>query len=201
MPTDEPTYELLQRVTTALESIAASLFELVEQGKPHVHSDRSVLEPISGLDDLADSHPAPGQAAGLAYSAGEAGQVDAASLAREAEELLNAAATPSVAKAVEVGEGEKPEKPLLKINLFHQDRSHDIMDLLEIRPDDEILKRFAVALREGHAPGSVVEIEGEAKVWAAAIELVYTHLPHDLWGSEAAAKAVKQFVDQHSDEA
>lgn len=170
---------LAERIAVALESIAWDLMTIRKHFTEARHEVPGVDEAqeikIEGV--LADDEPT----------------VDAAALAREAEELLNAASTPEVRTVVNISEGERAQPVLNKINLFHQDR-HDIADLVECYPNDPIIKEY---LRKRDSPDQFVTA---TNVLAAAIGLVYKNLPHDLWGGEAAASAIKQFVAQHSED-
>lgn len=192
MPVYERFYdEKLERIATALESIAGTLLEIKEQHGPHFQG--VPLPEIPGFTNLESALGDGSPSASAADEEASSKPVDAAALAREAEELLNAAATPRVKAEVEVGEGEKPAPALHKINLFKQPRL-DINDLVDRCQDDPIIKEY---LRKRDLPEQSVHA---TLILGAAISLVYKHLPTDLWGSEEAAKAVVQFVAQHSEE-
>lgn len=183
----------LERIATALESIAGSLIDM--------QSQEVKLPKISGLDTLESldirgkPFDVPAHATEVQVRV-EDGEIpdDAATLAREAEELLNAAATPTVSRTnVEVGEGEKRPSVVPKINLFHQDR-FSIDELTTSWPDDPIIKEY---LRKRDLPATSVY---ETNVLGAAIGIVYKHLPTEMWGTPEAAKQVATFVAYHSEE-
>lgn len=205
-------YELASRVVIALESIASSLIQIaarpvyfgMDRAQPGADQSYPSFGPIEGVDDLMGTGPGTDSPYLSDYDKAHGKPleepVDAAALAREAEDLLNEAATPDIRSSVHVGEEQaKIAKQMNKINLFKQDRDYSVMDLIEGYPDDAILKNFAVRLSEGRAKGEVVKIEGEAAVLAAAIEIVYSHLSHDMWGSESAVREIKNLVDFHSE--
>lgn len=202
---DGEIYELAGRAVVALESIAWSLIKIEENLRPHVQTgEQHPLNKIPGLDDLGgkvDGFTSCGNVLDHKLSVDssdqESTEVDAAALAREAEELLNAAATPEVKTSVEIGEGEKPTKPLNRINLFAQ-ATKSLEELWIQKRDDEILKK-AMEVSTAAATNSA-ELSYPERVLIAAVELVYTHLPLDMWGSEVAQEQIKLFMAQHSEE-
>lgn len=201
MSIDAEQYELMSRMALALESIAGSLLSIAHKGLPQAENQGRPLDIIHGLDDLmSPDQPAPA----VIVKENEidsftklnevvADTLDAAGLAREAEALLNAAATPDVKGTVEIGEGETAKPVLNKINLFHQDR-HDIADLVECYPNDPIIQEY---IRKRDLPTQPVYA---TNVLAAAIGLVYKHLPADLYGTVSATAAINQFIQQHSED-
>lgn len=205
-------YELADRAVTAIESIAWSLTMIEKHLAPQVQKQEYPLDAIPGLDDLEPISPEAramrerddDYLRNLIPPQKPEQEVDAASLAREAEELLNAASTPEVRTGVDIGEGEKPTKQVVRINLFKQDRQHDIFDLAQSCTQDDVVevwrRKVATRVKTGESL-TWHSLTDEEKTLAAAIELVYTHLPHEMWGGEEAAKAVKQFVTQHSEDA
>lgn len=194
-------YELAARKVAALESIAGSLVWITQylHRTQRAEPDEHPLAPIPGLDDLGggkvDGFTPEGHVVDLKTtetSGDESEEVDAASLAREAEALLNAAATPQIKGRVEIGEGEKPTRKF-RIDLFKQEKK-PIDQLIPRKSDDPVLVR---AYNLAH---QAKELTHGERVFVAAVELVYSNLPEEMWGTADSAAQIKLFSDSHEED-
>lgn len=107
-----------------------------------------------------------------------------AALAAEVEGRIQGGSTPNVARDVDVQEvtDESPDEFGDKINLLEQPRD-SLADLKErIVGEDPLVK----AAEESGNPVAI-----------AALEIVYTNLSPELWGSDMAAKHISRLMSMH----
>jgi hypothetical protein len=106
-----------------------------------------------------------------------------AAVAAEVEGRIQDGATPRVSRSVDIGDTEAfdAEAAGLRINLFEQPRD-TIGSLKDRAPKDIYLSEV-----NEQTPPEII----------AAIEIVYTNLPIDLWGTDHAKAQITQLVAMH----
>lgn len=113
-----------------------------------------------------------------------------AQAAAAVEKHIATASTPQVREDITLSEADTLEtRQIPKINLFTQERKA-FAELKTQAPKDRFIEE-AVGYPEGKG----------RDVYIAAVEVVYSNLPKDLWGSEKARQEIATLVLLHSEEA
>lgn len=117
-------------------------------------------------------------------------------IAREVEEMIESAATPHVQETVEIREASETEgRPKISINLFQQYRE-TFDSLRRLAPKDRFIEQVQVLLIKA-TDGVITEKD---KLFVAALEIVYTNLSKDLWGTEEALHKIQQLIAMHQED-
>lgn len=112
-------------------------------------------------------------------------------VANEAERFIAAASTPSVRKDFKIEEIVSTEpRTTPGISLFKQERT-PFSTLKGISPKDQYIEQ-AISFTKGD--GTVTQA---GKIFIAALELAYTNLPKDLWGTAMAKQEIDKLIMMH----
>lgn len=110
-----------------------------------------------------------------------------AAIAAEVEGRIQGASTPKVGREVEIDDTETEEvvEEGIWINLYNQPRKN-LAALAALGSKD-------ILIAEASHPEA-------SKLFVAALEVVYSHLPQDQWGSETAKNHIAELIKLHKEE-
>jgi hypothetical protein len=119
-----------------------------------------------------------------------------AKVGEEVEASIAKASTPTVTKGtVEVHDRVATEitPEVQRVNLFDHFRRR-VEELAKVAPKDRFIEQV-MTLKKMWATGTPIKLED--KVFVASVEIVYTNLPRDLWGSLKAEMNIKDLMVIH----
>lgn len=124
---------------------------------------------------------------------GEPGSGKVASIAQTVEETIIKASTPNVAKEVQIVNGPIPKDAPIKINLYEQDRT-PLGELRQKAPKDRFIEKAWNITLKVVSENKITDVES---LFITAVEIAYTHLPSNEWGTEKAEETINKLVLMH----
>lgn len=131
---------------------------------------------VSGVDEYVDQTEEAARAARITELATQAGA------------NIDRSATPQIRETVTLNENSpQAERPTTRISLFKQPR-RSFADLKRESPKDRFIEE-AVGYKEDSY---------EQRLFVAALEIVYSNLPKDIWGSDRAGEEITKMIKLHN---
>lgn len=166
----------IERTLTAFISLMKTRGKVPERSEEEIESMMSLMHAISE-DDIFDGVEEfiPKKKTGTE------------DIGTQVERHIDSIATPNAKVEGKVSITEAADKPVpLKVNLFDQHR-RTFVELQRESPKD----RFIEQIRDNKLKG----VKDDLLI--ASVEIAYTHLPKELWGSLRAEETIKQLYNSH----
>jgi len=140
-------------------------------------------DPLSVVDDMLKQLPPRSN--------------DISSISTEAERRIEEDSVPNLGRPVTLIDRGDGDIAIVqhKVNLFEQHRK-TFITLRREAPKDRLIEQMATMIVKWELLGDE-PIPLSDKVTVAALEIVYTYLPRELWSSLKAEEQIKQFIGQH----
>lgn len=117
-----------------------------------------------------------------------------AAIGEELEKRIQLSAVPDVREAVTLKEPDTVEEAsVFSVNLLHQPRL-PLQALKRQAPKDRFIEQATGIMA---VPDKVTK---DQEIFIAAVEVAYTNLPSDLWGSERAFQEITQLIKLHRED-